>query len=40
MDGIIEVTIPEIEGLENVFADNTIQCSEGGINHSLYRSYK
>lgn len=30
MDGITEIEIPEIEGIEEVFADNTITCTQTG----------
>lgn len=30
MNGITEIEIPEIEGLEEVFAENTVACEESG----------
>lgn len=30
MDGVTEIDIPEIEGLEEAFAETTIECHDGG----------
>jgi hypothetical protein len=33
MDGITEIGVPEIEGLEEVFAENTTTCPDAGSGH-------
>jgi hypothetical protein len=30
MNGITEIEIPNIEGLEDIFAENTTSCEDGG----------
>jgi hypothetical protein len=33
MNGVIEIKIPEIEGLEEIFAEKTTGCEPGGPSH-------